>query len=148
MNFAADERAERVLTGWISLAGVAVVSLIGALAGLLTPWLMAGAAVVGLLTVAAALVYPPLYAGTLKGRYDGQAVYAVSGVLLRREIYVPMAALRTFELSSTPLQRRFGCRTVVLRFAGGSALLPLLPAKQAEELTALLERDRLREGTP
>lgn len=61
------------------------------------------------------------------------------GVLWRRQIFVPMQALRTFETWQTPIQRLFHCRTLILRFAGGAAILPLLPDPDALMLTRMLE---------
>lgn len=148
LAFAADKRSERVLALWISAAGILLTGLAGCLAGLLTPWLLILAALTGAATVAAALWYPPRYAACLQGSFDGTAVRAVKGVLFKRELYVPASALRTVESGSTPLQRRLHCRTMVLRFAGGAVLIPLLPEDEAERLSKALEAVCVPEDPP
>ncbi|HPU58802.1 MAG TPA: PH domain-containing protein [Candidatus Avimonas sp.] len=140
MQLSADKGAEKVITLWITLAGVAASSIISALAGLITPWLLILTIIAGVITVVAAIWYPPEYARHFKGSFDGYAIRATTGVFIKKELFVPVKALRTFDLCSTPVQRLFGCRTVILRFAGGAALLPLLPAGQAEKLVSELER--------
>lgn len=140
MRFAADAGAAKVLAAWIAGAGVLATGLAGCLAGLFTPWLLILAGAAALFTVFAALWYPPRYVASLHGQFDGDAVRAVKGVLWKREVYIPVSALRTVETGSTPLQRLFRCRTVVLRFAGGAVMLPLLPDRQAAELAGRLEQ--------
>ncbi|HIW72703.1 MAG TPA: PH domain-containing protein [Firmicutes bacterium] len=139
LAFAANRDGETVLALWIAAAGILATGLAGCLAGLFTPWLLGLAALTGAATVVGALWYPPRYAASLRGRFDGVAVRAEKGVLWKREIYVPASALRTVESGSTPLQRKLHCRTVVLRFAGGAVLLPLVPEKEAEDLSRALE---------
>lgn len=140
MHFEADSGAIKVLTVWISAAGIIAEMLISALAGLITRWFFVGSWVVGAVTVFAAIWYPPRYASALKVSFDGIAIRASIGVFRKQEIFVPIKALKTFELCSTPVQRLFKCGTVILRFAGGAAYLPLLPAAQAKDLTDALER--------
>ena len=139
MIFGAGSGAQKILAVWISLAGILAVGLIGLLAGLFTPWLLLAAAVVAAADVFLALWYPPRFVRSLRGSFDGVAVRAAWGVCWQREVFVPMVALRTFECWATPLLRWGGCRVLVLRFAGGATLLPLLSAAQAEELAARLE---------
>ncbi len=69
-----------------------------------------------------------------------KAVQVRYGVVWCRELFVSLTSLRTFEVWVPPLHRLFGCRTVVLRFAGGAARIPLLAKEGAERLTAWLER--------
>lgn len=138
MHFSAGTGTIRVLTVWISVAGVAITAAISALAGLFTPWLLIGSAIMGGVTVFAALWYPHRYASVLQGDFDGISIRSTTGVFRKRSLFVPVKALRTFEICSTPLHRIFGCRTVILRFAGGAAYLPLLPTEQAEAFTAAL----------
>lgn len=83
--------------------------------------------------------YLPKLSASIAGGFEEIAVRGTYGVLWKRELYVPLDALRTFEIWTPPLHRLFHCRTVVLRFAGGSALLPLLDAATARELTQALE---------
>ena len=47
--------------------------------------------------------------------------------------------MRTFESWETPLQRRLGCRTLILHFAGGAIVLPLLSAQDSEQLVEKLK---------
>ena len=83
--------------------------------------------------------YLPKLSASITGSFEEVAVRGTYGVLWKRELYVPLDALRTFEIWTPPLHRLFHCRTVVLRFAGGSALLPLLDVATAHELTQALE---------
>lgn len=140
MQFAANDDAKKVLRIWIAAAGLVAVTLSAALAGFFTPWLLVVTGFVGILTVYISLWYPPRYADVFQGSCDGTAIRAVKGVLWKRELFVPLSALRTFEMSATPVQRIFRCRSVVLRFAGGAVLLPLLPEQQAEQLAAVIEK--------
>ena len=70
---------------------------------------------------------------------DQHAVRAHTGVFWRREWYIPLSALCTFESWETPLQRRLGCRTLILHFAGGAIVLPLLSAQDSERLVEKLK---------
>ena len=139
MTFQAGDGARRVLRLWIALAGVLASGFTGLLAGLLTPWLLLLTAVADILTVFLFLWYPQRYANSLRSGFDGEAVRAQMGVLWRRQIFIPMQALRTFETWQTPGQRLFRCRTLILRFAGGAAILPLLSDPDAQMLTRMLE---------
>ncbi|MBP3435641.1 MAG: PH domain-containing protein [Clostridia bacterium] len=85
------------------------------------------------------LFYLPKLTRSLRGSFDSYAVRASYGILWRRELFVPVDALRTYEIWTPPLHRLFDCRTVILRFAGGSAWLPLLDRRDAYVLTARLE---------
>lgn len=141
MEFEAGKGSVNILAAYISLLTVAVAALIGLLAGwLYTPllWLL-----LPLLSVASFLLlyYPRRFAATMRGRFDGTAVRMVSGVWLRKETFVPISALRTYECWTPPLHRLWHCRTVVLRFAGGAAVLPLLSEEQADRLTRQFEAD-------
>ncbi len=137
--FRAGDGTAAVLRAWIALAGVLGAALTGLLAGLFTPWLLLLTGAAGLATVVLFLWYPPRYRDSVCGDFDGRAVRAIKGVLWKREIFVPMNALRTFETLNTPLSAHFGCCTVLLRFAGGTAVLPLLDEGDAARLTGLLE---------
>jgi membrane protein YdbS with pleckstrin-like domain len=139
MQFAANNDAKKVLMLWIAGVGILATALISLLAGLFTPLLLRGSAVVGLVTIAAVLWYPPRYVSQMSGSFDGTAVRAVKGVFFKQELFIPVTALRTFESSATPIQRLFHCRTIVLRFAGGAVMLPLLPSEQAFTLMKALE---------
>lgn len=83
--------------------------------------------------------YLPRWVASVYGTLTEQGVYARSGVWWRREVTVPLGALRTFETWVLPLHAVFGCRTVVLRFAGGCVWLPFLAEDTARTLTARLE---------
>ena len=140
MEFAAESSAARVLALWITAAGMAVTSLTAALAGLITPWLLVLTGIGIFLTIVASQWYPPRYAAAFHGRFDGSSIYASRGVFWKKELYIPTHALRTVELCSTPLQRRLRCITLVLHYAGGTAILPLLPEEQAKALAGAIDR--------
>ncbi len=89
--------------------------------------------------------YAPRLTRSLRGALAPQAIHAVYGVVWTREWYVPFEALRTFELWTPPLHRLFRCRTVVLRFAGGCAWLPLLARQDADRLAEWLAHREERE---
>ena len=82
--------------------------------------------------------YTRRLARSLRALLAAQAIHAVYGVVWTREWYVPLEALRTFEVWTPPLHRLFRCRTVVLRFAGGCAWLPLLARQDADRLAEWL----------
>ena len=82
----------------------------------------------------------PRFTQSIRGTVTQTAVCAEYGVIWRRELFVPLHSLRNFEVWAPPLHRVFRCRTVVLRFAGGSVILPLLSKNDAELLTAQLEK--------
>lgn len=139
MEFQAGAGACRVLRLWMAGIGILASSFIGLLAGLLTPLLLIGSGLTGLVTLVGALWYPPRYARFLQGSCTSEAVRAVKGVFWKQELFIPVSSLRTVESWTTPLHRIFRCRSIVLRFAGGAAFLPLLPEAQAQKLTRLLE---------
>lgn len=139
MRFCAGDGAQQVLRLWIALAGVAVTAVVAMLAGLITPWLLIGCGMVGAATLFLFLWYPARFARSLQGHFDGGAIRAEMGVLWRRQLFIPMDALRTFEIWGTPIQRKWKCRCLILRFAGGSTILPLLSEADAFYLAKLLE---------
>lgn len=139
MEWQLGDSARRVLRLWISLAGIVGCLLAGGLAGLFTPWLLIPAGVLAGGTVFLALWYPGRYVSAFRGCMDRHAVRAQTGVFWRREWYIPLSALRTFESWETPLQRRLGCRTLILHFAGGAIVLPLLSAQDSEQLVEKLK---------
>ncbi len=83
--------------------------------------------------------YLPRLAGSLYGKMDEEHLYVRYGIVWRRETVVPLSALRTFESWVLPIHRLFRCRTMVLRFAGGSVYIPLLDEKTARRLAGRLE---------
>ena len=91
--------------------------------------------------VAAAFWLAPRFKRSVRGTFDAGNVRVEYGVWWRRELFIPLSSLRTFEIWAPPLHRLFRCRTVVLRFAGGAAVLPLLSCDIAAALTAELERN-------
>ncbi len=104
---------------------------IGGYAVVWVPWLVA---------IPLSVIYVPRLVASLHGVLTDDAIHAVYGVFWRREVFVPLHSLRNFEVWTPPLHRVFHCRTVVLRFAGGTVLLPLLAKQDAERLTACLEQ--------
>lgn len=91
------------------------------------------------------MLYTRRLARSLHALLVPQAIHAVYGVVWTREWYVPLEALRTFEVWTPPLHRLFRCSTVVLRFAGGCAWLPLLARQDAHRLAERLARREDRE---
>lgn len=139
MNFSAAPGTRTALSLWIALAGVLLTALTGLLAGLFTPWLLVLAGVEITAAVFLALWYPPRYAAALHGSFDGTAIQAVKGVLWKKEVFVPLTALRTLEIWSTPIEQAARCRMLTLRFAGGAVVLPFLSRETAAQLAAQLE---------
>lgn len=133
MTFCAGTGAQAILrTAVIAVTAVAVVLL---------RWLIGSLWCLVPMVVAVFLLvwYLPKLTRSLYGEMEDNRIYVRYGVLWRWETVVSISALRTFETWSSPLQRLFHCRTVVLRFAGGCTLLPLLDADTADRLTAKLE---------
>ena len=139
MEWQLGDGARRVLRLWISLAGIIGCLLTGGIAGLFTPWLLIPAGIWAGAAVFLALWYPGRYVSAFRGCMDQHSVRAHTGVFWRREWYIPLSALRTFESWETPLQRRLGCRTLILHFAGGAIVLPLLSAQDSERLVEKLK---------
>ena len=83
--------------------------------------------------------YVPRLTDSLYGEMNRERLYVRYGLVWRRETVVPLHALRTFEAWTPPIHALFGCRTVVLRFAGGSVYLPLLDEKTARKVAERLE---------
>ncbi len=138
MEFRAGTGAVWVLRT-VLLAAVLLAATVLWLPSLLwTDWPTA-CAVLPLFTVPLGWWYTKRLTRSLHGAVTKTAVRARYGVLWRRELFVPVAALRTFEVWTPPLHRACRCRTVVLRFAGGAAWLPLLDKEDADRLTAWLE---------
>ncbi len=139
MSFETDKNAVWLLR-LVWTAAAATAAGIGTVMGLrvfYVPWLwVIGAAV----WTAGWFWYLPRLCRRFRGVYDGKTVRTQSGALWQKETIVPLSSLRTFEVWIPPLHSLFGCRTVVLRFAGGSAWLPLMDAQTARRLTALLEK--------
>lgn len=139
MTFRAGDGARKILMLAIAAAAVVLAGLVGLLAGLFTPWLLIVLIPGGGAGIFLFLWYPPRFTDSVEGSFDGEAVRAKMGVLWKREIFIPMNALRTFESWAPPLHRRWKCRTIVLRFAGGGAVLPLLSEEAALRLIEKLE---------
>lgn len=140
MDFHTGRQAAFLLAVWITAAGLPGMAVIGAAAVFFGPLLWIAAVLFSLIIAAAALWYPPRYAAAFAGRFDGWALRVESGVFWRRERIIPADALRTLECCSTPLQHRLRLQTLVLRFAGGTAVLPLLDREEALQLSSLLEK--------
>lgn len=108
-------------------------------------WLYGSGLIFDLALLLAGWWYAPRLSRSVHGRLDASGVRIFYGVLWQRETVVPLDALRTYEVWAPPLHRLFHCRTVILRFAGGSAWLPLLACRDSEVLTRRLkcvERER------
>ncbi|MCI8554846.1 MAG: PH domain-containing protein [Clostridiales bacterium] len=140
MEFGAGGRAAWVLTLWLLPPAFLLMAAAGSLAAFFGPALWWAAGPAGGILCLLIVWYPPRYTSSLHGYFDGGAIRAVKGAWWKKELFIPMNALRTFEFWDSPLQKAFGCRTLVIRFAGGSALLPLLDAGQAARLSEQLQR--------
>lgn len=92
---------------------------------------------------ALAIWYPPRFAARLQGHFNGRLICAQMGVLIQRTVFVPRSSLRNFEVMAPPLHALFGCRTLLLRFAGGSVVLPFLPKEQALRLVQMMRAEEL-----
>lgn len=96
MDFHAGEGARKILMLAIAAASVLLAALIGLLAGLFTPWILLALIPISAAGVFLFLWYPPRFAASMEGSFDGEAVRARMGVLWKREVFIPMNALRTF----------------------------------------------------
>lgn len=139
MTFCAGRGAVRVLRTAVVVGSIVITVLLWLPSRwwLWWPWwvCVAPLPILGLLTVR----YIPRLVSSFHGVFDAHAVRARYGLLWRRDVFVPLDSLRTYEVWTPPLHRLFGCRTVVLRFAGGAAWLPLLDSADAYHLTTRLE---------
>lgn len=85
------------------------------------------------------VLYVPFLVRSIVGDCRPEGIYVRFGVIWRREMRVPFSTLRTYEIWAPPLHRVFRCRTVILRFAGGSVWLPLLATETAAMIVAYVE---------
>lgn len=138
MEFFAGNGAVALLRTAVSLIAAAVVTCAAVAAPVWSPFLW-GIPLVAAVWAASVFWHIPRFKRSVWGTFDGGNVRIAYGVFWQREIYVPLSALRTFEIWAPPLHRLFRCRTVVLRFAGGAALLPLLGCDTAAALTEALD---------
>ncbi len=141
MTFRAGSGAVWVLRSLLAATDAVLTLAIAVAASLLQPWLWWCCPVPTVVCLPIAGLYLPKLARSLHGSVDRQAIHAAYGVLWQRELYAPVKALKTYEIWMPPLHRMLRCRTVVLRFAGGAAWLPLLDRADVERLTAYLETD-------
>ena len=106
-------------------------------------WFFVAAGTFGAAGCGFCIWYPPRFARTVCGCFDGKMIRVQMGVLWRRHIFVPRDALRNFELWRPPLHRLCGCSTLLLRFAGGTVLIPFLPYQSADRLTEGIRRAQI-----
>ncbi len=144
MTFHAGRGAVWVLRGTLVVADVILTVTIVVLSRWLPFWIRWCCPIPTLVLLPLFFLYVPKLVHSLYGRVDRSAVNVSYGLLWQREIYAPLEALRTYEIWMPPLHRAFRCRTVVLRFAGGSAWLPLLDRTDVERLTTYFEVDEER----
>ena len=134
MNFSGDEHTVRLLRAGLLWSALLLTALFAAAAIGIHHAFWLPACITAGAGAWLAVRYPLRFAAALQGTFDGQILQAHSGVLLARTIYIARRSLRNFELLAPPLHRHYGCRTLLLRFAGGTVILPCLPAQQALEL--------------
>ena len=135
MTFSAGVGAYRVL--------VTVLWFLTLLVTVLVRWLTASLWCLSAVPLAIWITawYLPRLTRSLQGRLTDSVLVVRYGVWWRRETTVPMNGMRTFEVWTTPLQRVYHCRTVLLRFAGGRVTLPLLDEETARQIAARLEEN-------
>ena len=104
------------------------------------PLALIGTALIGIACGVCLVWLIPRFVHSVCGVFGTDSIRVSFGVLLHREVFVPLKSLRTFEIWAPPLHRLFRCRTIVLRFAGGAAVLPLLSCDTAALLTETLDR--------
>lgn len=83
--------------------------------------------------------YVPFLVRSVYGECRAEGLYVRFGVVFRREMHVPFSTLRTYETWAPPLHTLCGCRTMVLRFAGGSVWLPFISTDTARRVAAYVE---------
>lgn len=120
----------------LTTAGLTLVTAIGfgIAACLLSPWWWLGCPVIAVVGLLLFWWYCPRYLTACTARCDEHRLRIRYGVLWQKEQHIPLHALRTFSWWDDPLARRFGCRTLYLRYAGGFALVPLLSREAAARL--------------
>ncbi len=133
MTFCAGDGAAAVLRCVVAAVLVLIVAAVRTVAG--DGWWLA----IPLVCFEVLWWYCARFVRSLQGTMDAVRIRVQYGVLWKRETTVPLRALRTFETFVPPLHRIFRCRTVVLRFAGGSVWLPLLCEQTAQQLARRLE---------
>ncbi len=139
MDFRAGAGATRLMRIVVGAAATALAMVLWLPSCFFAAWSAWWAVVPLVLSVPITLWYVPRFTRSIRGALTDEAVYAAYGIVWQRELFVPVEALRTFEIWTLPLHRLFRCRTVILRFAGGAAWLPLLEETQAYALTEWLE---------
>lgn len=84
------------------------------------------------------LVYLPLCYRAVSFSVTADHVLLYKGVLYTRSLTVPLAGIQFVSLSSSPLEKLFGLRSVVVVVPGGRLVLPGLRTQDAERLSAAL----------
>ena len=124
MKFSGDEHTQALL--WVYAILISVIGIgIGILSALqLTAWFWIPTGIWIPLSLFFCWWFPPRFTSRLHGTFDGQVIFAQMGVLVHRNIFIPHDALRNFELLCPPVHAVCGCSTMLLRFAGGTVVLP------------------------
>ncbi len=122
--------------------GVAIAAALVALAAVLVlggPW---WAPVIALVVVAAVAVPVAVAEWRALGSAEVEGVLvALTGVLVRRRVHVPVGRVQTMTLSATPFQRRLDLADVGVGIArSGGWAGPRLPEVDADEALALMAR--------
>lgn len=104
----------------------------------INPWFVLGYPAVVAVGVAVAVWYLPRYLATCTISCFGKRLCIRRGLWWQKEQHIPLSALRTFAWWDGPLSRRFGYRTLWLRYAGGFAFFPPLTAEAADRLHQML----------
>ncbi len=139
MQFRGARGSEKILTVWLASGAALGCLLTGILLGI---WGCAilPIGIVVLPAVSALLVwYPKRFVAGILVRVNQSVLHVKTGVWWQKELAIPIESLRTVEVIETPLQRRYGCAHVWLRFTGGLAVLPFLHTDDVKRFRHFLE---------
>ncbi len=123
-----------ILRWWLTAASIGAFWLGGMAIGLIGGSVFPFAVLAAPPTAIWLTVYPPRYIERITVQIDTDNVYVQTGVWWRKHTAIPLTALRTVDLIQSPLQRRYGCVHMVLRFAGGMTVLPFLSHNDAHRI--------------
>lgn len=130
----ASRYGARILRWWLTAACIGLFLCCGIVAGILRVSLFPTAPLAAIPTAVWLVWYPRRYTDRITVWVDDDTVSVQTGVWWRKHTAVPRTALRTVDLIQTPLGRRWRCVHLVLRFAGGIAVLPFLTAADAHRI--------------
>jgi uncharacterized protein len=137
-----------VAVRWWRLRALLLLVLLGApqvaaavlIGGPATSWLVGTAVVTALLVLAWAVLVPPLLFRIHRWEVTAEAVYTLSGWLVREWRIAPISRVQTVDTAHGPLQQRLGLATVTVTTASarGPVKIAGLAADDAAELARTL----------